>query len=103
MGLKEMLVYLRHEGGNKNAAYFHPTEDKVEHLKQEILKRRHYQSPGITQKHLAKEERKKVVLSLNGVPLDEEGKTLADAGIAEGCVVTFVVTEKLLGIKKSEE
>ncbi len=72
-------------------------------LKQEILKRKHYMSSGMTKLHTAKEERKKVTVSLDGTPLEEEDKTLADAGIAEGCVVTYVVTGKLLGIKKSEE
>ena len=93
MGQKDLMVYIKKEGGNKQAYCCDPSDTIVE-VKENILTKAYYTNP--KKKFLVKAERDKVDLTLNDQALTE-GKTLGDFQIKAGDVLKYTFKAPLAG------
>ena len=56
MGLKDVEIYIKKSGGNKNC-YCFGAEDTIKEVKEEIIKRANYSAATMKAKHFVKAER----------------------------------------------
>ena len=66
-------------------------------MKEEILKRSHFSSPTLKQKHVCRSEKDKIILTTkDGTELDDGTKTFAACGLKEGDTLIYTLKAPLV-------
>ena len=89
----QIIVYIRKEGGSKNAYGFTP-EDTIKEVKEQIIKKAAFTDPSLKPSACYQAERNKVVLlSADGVTLEEE--SIIKEVMKEGDTLSYSFTVEL--------